>query len=377
MGITTSELKQLNCDMVYRMIYENNGITKQMIAKELRFSLPTISQNLEYLLEQDKIHCSSHRAATGGRPAQLYKFNYNSRITISVELLANMLNVAAVNLAGEIIAESSLDLVFTNDPLYFETFSSWVNHFIASLSCRPEQILGITIAIQGVVDADQEHISFGTLLSSSTFVRTDFAQHFQYPVSLIHDAEAAGIAESWHSAPDMNAIYLSLNANLGCAVIVNGQIMRSRHLSSGVMEHLTLYPNGIPCYCGKCGCAESYCSANTLIRKSGLSLPLFFQKVRDKNIKYLPIWQRYLQDLALMIDDVRMVIGGDVIIGGLLTPYLTDEDLDSIKDSVYSLTTFKNADFTISKGKYGKKATLIGTALTRITDYLKEERLVD
>lgn len=38
MGITTSELKQLNCDMVYRMIYENNGITKQMIAKELRFS---------------------------------------------------------------------------------------------------------------------------------------------------------------------------------------------------------------------------------------------------------------------------------------------------------------------------------------------------
>ena len=37
MGITTSELKQLNCDMVYRMIYENNGITKQMIAKELRF----------------------------------------------------------------------------------------------------------------------------------------------------------------------------------------------------------------------------------------------------------------------------------------------------------------------------------------------------
>ena len=56
MGITTSELKQLNCDMVYRMIYENNGITKQMIAKELRFSLPTISQNLGYLLEQDKIH---------------------------------------------------------------------------------------------------------------------------------------------------------------------------------------------------------------------------------------------------------------------------------------------------------------------------------
>ena len=74
---------------------------------------------------------------------------------------------------------------------------------------------------------------------------------------------------------------------------------------------------------------------------------------------------------------IAAVTAAVLIIGGLLTPYLTDEDLDSIKDSVYSLTTFKNADFTISKGKYGKKATLIGTALTRITDYLKEERLVD
>ena len=34
-------------------------------------------------------------------------------------------------------------------------------------------------------------------------------------------------------------------------------------------------------------------------------------------------------------------------------------------------------DRLADKGKYGMKATLIGTALTRITDYLKEERLVD
>ena len=41
------------------------------------------------------------------------------------------------------------------------------------------------------------------------------------------------------------------------------------------------------------------------------------------------------------------------------------------------ITAFKNAEFSIGIGKYSKKAALIGTALTRITDYLKEEHLVD
>ena len=55
MSITTTEIRKLNCSMVYKMIYENTGVSKDMISRELNFSLPTISQNLNTLLAANKI----------------------------------------------------------------------------------------------------------------------------------------------------------------------------------------------------------------------------------------------------------------------------------------------------------------------------------
>ena len=121
---------------------------------------------------------------------------------------------------------------------------------------------------------------------------------------------------------------------------------------------------------------DAYCSVNSLIRSSAENLPTFFAHVRTGNLKAVRIWHNYLKELALLIDNVRMVLGSDVLIGGLLGKYFTEEDLQYIKQSVLSYTTFKNADFSIRKGYFGEKAVLVGSALTLIRNYLKEEALI-
>ena len=98
MGITTAKLPHLNCNMVYKMIYENNGVSKNMISQQLNFCLPTITQNLNTLLSLNKIYRGTTMGTTGGRPAVLYHFNADARIAIGGEVLAERLNVAAVNL---------------------------------------------------------------------------------------------------------------------------------------------------------------------------------------------------------------------------------------------------------------------------------------
>ncbi|MFR8170657.1 MAG: ROK family protein [Marvinbryantia sp.] len=376
MSITTTEIRKLNCSMVYKMIYESDGVSKDMISRELNFSLPTISQNLNTLLAANKIYRGSVQTATGGRPAVLYKFNANAKIAIGVEVLAERLNVAAVNLRGEILRNDTLEISFLTDEAYFSLFGGWINRFINSLERDPQDILGIAVTIQGIVAADGEHILYGKILNSNAFSRSDFARCFSCPLTLIHDAEAAAIAEHWHDPSLENAIYLSLNPHLGSAVILHDGVLHTPQLSSGTVEHMTLHPNGNLCYCGKRGCADAYCSANSLLRSAAENFPAFFQNVRIGNIKAVRIWHNYLQELALLIDNLRMVTGSDIIIGGLLAKYFSPEDLQYVKNSVLSYTTFRTVDFQIHKGHHGEKAALVGAALTFICDYLKKEALI-
>lgn len=69
---------------------------------------------------------------------------------------------------------------------------------------------------------------------------------------MIHDSHAAGLAELNFSEDNNDAIYLSLNHNLGSAVFMAGKVFQGNNYSS-TFEHMTLVENGRQCYCGKKG----------------------------------------------------------------------------------------------------------------------------
>lgn len=375
MKVNTQELRSMNLMKVYRYVYEQKQATKTAIAYALQLSLPTVTQDLNELLETKKIIYAEKSAPTGGRPATVYQFNSCFRISIGVEVLANKVRLASIDLYGQITKEDSLDIVFVNDPSYYEIFGKWVNHFIDSLPYSKDAILGIIISIQGIVAKDHEHILYGKLLNSTDFTRTDFARHFCYPVSLIHDAEAAAIAEVWHMKQVSSAIYLSLNPHMGSAFIINNSVVHTKELSSGTVEHMILYHGKEECYCGKSGCADVYCSANSLMRMAGKNLPDFFQQLENGDETCQKIWRQYLSNLALLIDNIRMVINCDVIIGGLLEKYISDSSLDDLAKIIASISTFGSVTPIIIRGHYGNKATMIGSALTAIKEYLSCEKL--
>ena len=95
-----------------------------------------------------------------------------------------------------------------------------------------------------------------------------------------------------------------------------------------------------------------------------------FLDLRNGDGKAVQLWDSYLNDLALAIDNARMVIGCDVVIGGLIQRYITEKDIIILKEKILNITTFKNADFTLKKGVFGKKAAMTGAALPRIEKFL-------
>lgn len=63
----------------------------------------------------------------------------------------------------------------------------------------------------------------------------------------------------------------------GGAIIVDGQLLTGTTGKSETFEHMTLVPGGHDCYCGRQGCAECYCSLNSLLGDSD-NLEEFFEK---------------------------------------------------------------------------------------------------
>ena len=104
---------------------------------------------------------------------------------------------------------------------------------------------------------------------------------------------------------------------------------------------------------------------------SGMTLPAFFEARKTGNKACRKLWDKYLSDLALTIENARMVINGRFILGGLLSEYITDEDIVTLKEKIRSISCFPSVEPLIEHSHYGSKATVIGSAITQIADYLE------
>lgn len=339
--LTNAELKQYNRNQVYRIIYGHRTIAKSDIASQLHLSLPTISQFITELEETGLVAKNGFFKSTGGRKPSIFSCIGDARIAIGIELIKEHFQVVAADLYGNVLFQETYHIPFANEASFFRQFGDSVQAFILQNKISPEKILGIGIALQGLVSYDGTAMTYGEILTNNGLTVDCFNRYLDYPLLLIHDAEAAATDALWNSADIKDAIFLSLSRNLGGAIIINHQIHWGAVYPSGLFEHMTIVPNGVKCYCGKKGCLESYCSAKNLLAGLDSTPDSFFESLRKGHQLRLMRWNQFLSHLAIAIDNLQMTLNCDVILGGHLAPYLNQSDLDTLtfmvtKDSAFN-----------------------------------------
>lgn len=95
-----------------------------------------------------------------------------------------------------------------------------------------------------------------------------FKEHFDLPMALTNDANAAAIGEMiYGSASGMNDfVIITLGTGLGSGLVVNGEVVYGHDGFAGEVGHVQVYENGRMCGCGRRGCFETYASASGLRR---------------------------------------------------------------------------------------------------------------
>ena len=369
--LTGAEMRRLNRSRVFRLIYEEGRVTKQEIARKLQMSLPTVAQNLRELEGMRLIERNGQFESTGGRKPQAIVCVGGAKVALGIFVTKHHLRFVAVGLYGRVIRQDTVREPYRNDPAYYRRVGELLGIFLDSLRISPRRVLGVGVAMQGLVSPDGRTMVYGEILGCTGVTSEDFGRWMGFPCRLIHDSEAAASAELWADKGITDAFYLALNQNLGGAVIIGGAIHKGQNLRSGMLEHICLVPGGKPCYCGRRGCFEAYCSVNSLLEGGPETLEEFFRDLRGGKQAARDRWEEYLEYLASAVNNLRMTVDCEVILGGQAAAFLEERDLDQLYALLRERASFPMERPFLKIGRLKSEAPAVGAALTYIMDFLK------
>ena len=95
-----------------------------------------------------------------------------------------------------------------------------------------------------------------------------FSKHFNFPITLTNDANAAAIGERIYGAAKGvdDFVMVTLGTGLGSGFVVNGNLVYGHDGFAGELGHTIVEKNGRECGCGRKGCLETYASASGIVR---------------------------------------------------------------------------------------------------------------
>lgn len=360
-------IKLKNYEKIYALFFEDRSFSKPQIAERLQLSMPTVMANITRLEKNGLIYKCEVFESSGGRPATGYALVNDAKVAIGVEITLNTIHCAVVDLKGSVCSQEFYPIRCRDSAAYFDELCDTIKNFISLQNYKPEQVLGIGISIQAIVDNASSEIIYSKIIPLKSLNADKLFSKLNYPVKIYHDVECAATAELWFEENISNAIYVSIGQHLGGALIQNHHIEHGLKGYAGALEHLEVEEHGKLCYCGRNGCLETYCSISSLL-DGKYSIDEFFTKLRvaSTDSEDAQRWDFYLRKLAKGLYTVYLLLERDFILGGLIAPYLTQEDIKKLESIIINRGSFKIDPGFIRIAKLQNNSVVIGSALNYI-----------
>lgn len=132
-----------------------------------------------------------------------------------------------------------------------------------------EEIIGIGVGVPGPVD-EEGTVNRCINLNWGVFnIHKSLGDLTGLPVKAGNDANVAALGEAWKGGGTgcENMVMATLGTGVGGGIIVGGRPVSGAHGAAGEIGHIPVNPAETQvCGCGKCGCAEQYCSATGIVR---------------------------------------------------------------------------------------------------------------
>ena len=227
-----------------------------------------------------------------------------------------MMNLAVgIDIGG---TNTAIGIINREGKIYYQTSipthtHSSVDDFIVEICTEIEnakKLLEIDYQIIGIgIGAPNANYYKGTIENAPNlpwkgiieFV-TLFKKHYDLPIYLTNDANAAAIGEMvYGGAKNMkDFVVITLGTGLGSGIVANGKLIYGHGGFAGELGHIVVDRNGRDCNCGRRGCLETYVSATGMVRTV---YELFATKTYDSELREIPYSKMTSKRIAIAAEN--------------------------------------------------------------------------
>ncbi len=350
-----------NRRIVLESIRRDAPTTRGRIAQSVGLTVQTVSTIIRELEEQGFILSVREEPKGRGLPPTTLRINPEGGFAVGVHLTPLGIDVALVNLGGDIVGSIHREAPNSTPDAAFSLISAMVPELAA---LRPDgRMLGVGLALPGPFDVDSMSFVGPTTMAGwgNVPLRQRLAEATGLPAFYETDMAAAALGERLYGlgAGFSDFYYLYLTVGLGGAMVHDGVVQRGAWGNAGEIGHIPLVPNGEPCPCGNHGCLERYLSLEAYNRRpAGMSEAAWVESVA-------PIFRAAITTVENLFDPEA------IILGGLAAPSLIEGLVGATADLPNSVSARRDRTaprVVISNG--GQHTVLRGAAALAVSGVL-------
>ena len=226
------------------------------------------------------------------------------------------------------------------------------------------------ICIPGSINPDNGLVQNAntTCLNHMPF-HTDINRLLKRETAMENDANCFALAEAVAGAAKGKSLVFGVIMGTGCGggIAIDGRVRKGPHAMAGEWGHVSIDPDGAPCFCGKKGCIETMISGGgvekAFARKFSepLSMRAIVDGFRNGEPRCSEVFNTFLDDFGRALGGLISILDPDaVVLGGGLSNI--DELYTLGIEKVRRYAFHDNLKTPVLKNALGDSAGVIGAA---------------
>lgn len=256
-------------------------ISRAEVAGRLGLARPTVSDLVDRLLAARMLaELPPVPTRQAGRPAVPLVGSPTGFVAYGLEIAVNHLAVCAMTLAGEVLAEQTVNRSSRGADLghVLSALVELAEPVVAATSVG-RTVIGACVSVPGLIRQDTQAVqlapNLGWLVADVAVALGAWPTFAGWTIVVANDADLGARAQLALDGAEPSAgssfVFLSGEVGLGGAVIIDGRRLAGQHGWAGEIGHVCVDPDGPACSCGANGCLEQYVGTEALLRRAGIA----------------------------------------------------------------------------------------------------------
>lgn len=328
-GMNQQNMNGINKHVLLKNIIINEPISRIELSRLTGLSKMTVTGLVKEYMDAGIVRECGAARSTGGRRRTYLQAAPESLLTLGIYVGRDNLKAGIINLKGQIIRSESIELsAMENNDVFLKGLFLLCDRLMQTPYSR--KIWGIGISCAGPL-----LVKDGVILNPPDFnnirdlpIVSCLEERYHLPAYLQNDICVAALAEVYFGNRNQydDFIYVGISAGIGGGVIMNRKLYTGASGLAGIMGHIIVEKDGIPCECGQRGCLEMYSGTRAVVkwaRENGAGEDLTWMEllVRASSgdevcMKAVERMTEYLEvafaNMANAYDTQCFIVGGDL-----------------------------------------------------------------